>query len=109
VLIIADHSAGATSRIGGCEKANAAANDAEGRFRRHVYEGAIGQIGLAQLKPADLEAWLAGLIRVDEEDVDAERRSKDSANRDFSALKAALNLAFRNGLVESDTPWRRVA
>lgn len=90
-------------------KGDAAANDADGRFRRHVYESAIGRIGLSQLKPADLEAWLAGLIRVDDEDVDAERRSKDSANRDFSALKAALNLAFRDGLVASDTPWRRVA
>lgn len=89
-------------------KSELSAKDAEGRFKRHVYEGKIGKIELAKLKAADIERWLHGLIRTDPEDPDAERRSKDSANRDISALKAALNLAFRNGLVASDAAWRRV-
>ncbi|NOY15597.1 MAG: tyrosine-type recombinase/integrase [Gammaproteobacteria bacterium] len=36
------------------------------------------------------------------------RRSKDSANRVMNMLKAALNLAFRSGVVHDDTAWRRV-
>ena len=36
------------------------------------------------------------------------RASKDTANRRLAVLKACLNLAFRNGIVASDTAWRRV-
>jgi site-specific recombinase XerD len=89
-------------------KGDLAANDAKGRFNRHVYENKIGKIELAKLKKADIEKWLQALIRTDDEDPDRERRSKDSGNRDLSALKAALSLAFRNGLVASDAEWRKV-
>ncbi|MBI3915581.1 MAG: tyrosine-type recombinase/integrase [Betaproteobacteria bacterium] len=89
-------------------KGDANANDAEGRFKRHVYDATIGKLELAKLKAADIEKWLHGLIRNDDEDEDAERRSKDSANRNLAALKAALNRAFHSGLVASDAQWRRV-
>lgn len=89
-------------------KGELSAKDAEGRFNRHVYDASIGKIELAKLKAAEIEKWLRGLVRKDDEDPDAERRSKDSANRDLSALKAALNLAFRSGLVASDAQWRMV-
>lgn len=89
-------------------KGEASAKDAEGRFKRHVYDARIGKIDLAKLRKADIEKWLQELVRSDPKDSDAERRSKDSANRDLSALKAALNLAFRNGLVASDAEWRKV-
>ena len=36
------------------------------------------------------------------------RRRRASANRVLTYLKAALNLAWRNGLVPSDDAWRRV-
>jgi integrase len=36
------------------------------------------------------------------------RRGKDSANRQLATFKAALNYAFRNGLVASDIAWRTV-
>ena len=39
---------------------------------------------------------------------DALRARKVSANRILGQLKAALNLAFREGRVASDTEWRRV-
>jgi integrase len=89
-------------------KGEASANDAEGRFKRHIYDAKIGKMELAKLKAADIKKWLHGLIRHDAEDGDAERRSKDSANRDLSTLKAALTLAFRSGLVASDAQWRMV-
>jgi hypothetical protein len=36
------------------------------------------------------------------------RQRRASANRIFGVLKAALNLAFREGLAVSDEAWRRV-
>ena len=89
-------------------KGELSAKDAEGRFKRHVYDASIGKIELAKLEAAEIEKWLRGLVRKDDEDADAERRSKDSANRDLSDLKAALDLAFRSGLVASDAQWRMV-
>jgi hypothetical protein len=45
---------------------------------------------------------------IDLEDVNAVRQRRASANRIFGALKAALNLAFREGHAASDEAWRRV-
>ncbi|WP_288934760.1 site-specific integrase [uncultured Sphingomonas sp.] len=42
-------------------------------------------------------------------DDDAARRRRSTANRDLTVLKAALNRAFREGLVRSDEAWRKVA
>lgn len=43
-----------------------------------------------------------------EDDPEAQRRRRSSANRILTVLKAALNLAFREGHVGSDNAWRRV-
>jgi integrase len=45
---------------------------------------------------------------LDVEDHDAVRARRASANRIFGVLKAALNLAFREGQAVSDEAWRRV-
>jgi integrase len=42
------------------------------------------------------------------DDSEVTRKSKDSANRTMTMLKAALNLAYKNGLVATDSAWRRV-
>lgn len=34
------------------------------------------------------------------------RKRKNTANRDLSILKAALNMAYRDGLIDSDVGWR---
>ncbi|WP_310496832.1 site-specific integrase [Sandarakinorhabdus sp.] len=36
------------------------------------------------------------------------RRRRSTANRDFTVLKAALNVAFRDGHIASDHAWRKV-
>lgn len=41
-------------------------------------------------------------------DEDAIRRRQSTANRDLTVLKAALNRAWKLGLVSSDTEWRAV-
>lgn len=43
-----------------------------------------------------------------ENDLEAERRRRSSANRTLTVLKAALNHAFREGRVAADEAWRRV-
>jgi integrase len=45
---------------------------------------------------------------IDFGDAEAARRRKVSANRVLTILKAALNMAFREGKVASDAQWRRV-
>jgi integrase len=45
---------------------------------------------------------------IDLEDPDALRQRRATANRIFGVLKAALNLAFREGNARNDEVWRRV-
>lgn len=93
------------------EKGEQTAIDADGRFKRTVYGKKFGNIQLSNLKTAHITDWRNGLVDVDEDDddPDAERKAKDTANRYLSTLKAALNLAYRMGLVGSTAQWDRVA
>ncbi|MEW8351953.1 MAG: tyrosine-type recombinase/integrase [Candidatus Thiodiazotropha taylori] len=62
---------------------------------------------LGKLTPAQIKRWRDGLVRISENEEDV-RRSKDNANRILSVAKAAFNLAYRNGLVDSDRAWKIV-
>jgi len=89
-------------------KSIANANDAEGRFKRLVYGHPIGKKPLERLTKADVTGWRLCLIeKVDgeKEGGEALRRAKDSANRNLSALKAALNFALAQGLVAGSVAW----
>lgn len=92
------------------EKGENTATDAEGRFRRLVYDKPIGRIELGSLRTAHITDWRNGLVDVDEDDddPDTERKAKDSANRNLATLKAALNLGYRMGFVASTAQWDRV-
>lgn len=90
------------------EKGAATARDAEGRFRRLVYGTRFGRIKLHTLRTAHITDWRNVQTIIDDDDPDAERRAKDSANRNLATLKAALNLAYRMGLVGSTAQWDRV-
>ena len=89
------------------EKGDANADDADGRFRRLVYGTSFGTIRLDKLTPAKVRAWRDAQVPsgVDE---DTSRRAKDSANRNLATLKAALNLALRDRLVQSDAGWKSI-
>jgi integrase len=50
----------------------------------------------------------AKLAAFDRKDPEAVRRRRATANRVLTYLKAALNHAWRSGVVPSDDPWRRV-
>lgn len=93
------------------EKGEATAKDAEGRFKRLVYGTKFGRIKLPALRTAHVTDWRNAMIerdQDDDDDEDVERRAKDSANRNLATLKAALNLAYRMGLVASTAQWDRV-
>jgi len=82
------------------------AKDAEGRFKRLVYNAKIGAVPLDKLTPTMVKQWLNA--QLDDEDEETLRRSKDSANRNLAALKAALNMALKDRLVATDAGWRTV-
>jgi integrase len=66
------------------------------------------------LSTEKLRGWLSALAkspakgRKHEAGAEPLRRRRSTANRTLAILKAALNLAFREGLVPSDAAWRRV-
>jgi len=86
-------------------KANAA--DAEGRFNRLVYGKPLGALAIDKLRTTQVKAWLDDMLDDDGDEEDL-RRSKDSANRNLSTLKAALNLALHDRLVATDAGWKTV-
>lgn len=94
------------------EKGEGTAKDAEGRFNRLVYGTKFGKIKLPSLRTAHISDWRNAQVAQDgddeDDDPDAERRAKDSTNRNLATLKAALNLAYRMGLASSTEQWDRV-
>lgn len=93
------------------EGRESAANDAEGRFRRWVYnDKKLARIPLLKLTPAALSDWRTQLAKTpplhqDKKKKTERPRSGSTLNRDMAALKTALNLALEDGLVTSDYAW----
>ncbi|HLY07352.1 MAG TPA: site-specific integrase [Rhizomicrobium sp.] len=83
----------------------------------------LGEIECAKLSGARIQKWLEDTAKrgarlrsksgkpkyrelgTGDED---RRRRRATANRTFTILRAALNLAFRQGTIASDSAWRRV-
>lgn len=100
-------------------KGEQAASDAAGRFRRFLAGDPLASITLTKLRPSHVEQWRTRLTETPA--VQAKRgpkcktttpqvpraRSASSINRDMVALRAALNLAHRDGYVTSDAAWLR--
>lgn len=86
-----------------------AADDADARFRNYVLDDAkFASTDIAKLTPAMLDQWRRRLQ--DRPTTSGGNRGKvrtaSTLNRDVSCLRAALNLAFVDGLVTSDFAWR---
>lgn len=87
-------------------------------FRSHILP-AFGDRELSSLTTTELRLWLQELGRtrskrrirrmheppMTEEEL---RKRKSTANRIWATFRAALNMAFNEGRVESDLAWRRV-
>jgi integrase len=98
---------------------------ADARYRDRAFiRPTLGTIEVAKLTTKKIRDWLADLakqpprlrtrkdkdqkFKAVESDDESVRRRQSSANRTFTVLKAALNLAWREGKVPSDAAWRRV-
>ncbi|GBR75593.1 phage integrase [Acidiphilium acidophilum DSM 700] len=84
----------------------------------------LGAEPVTKLSPAKIRSWFRGLATsparvrsregkvatraLDAADADATRARRATANRLLTVLKAALNLAYREGKIASDDAWRRV-
>lgn len=89
------------------ENSEAASKGVKQRLEKHL-EPTLGNVQLPKLTTRQLKNWHLGLVKTDD-DPEVVRKSKDSANRILSQAKAAFNLAYRQGLVNSDTAWKRVS
>jgi integrase len=97
--------------------------DARHRAKAHI-EPTLGDVEVGSLTTTVLAKWLAKRAkmlprartkpgkpqqyRTFDGSEEAVRRRKSSANRTWTILRAALNHAFRDGLVASDAAWRKV-
>jgi integrase len=84
------------------------AADTRGRLEKHFLPK-FGDRLVSNLTKSALDGWLASMVRP-ADDPESVRRSKDSANRVLSMVKALLNHAIRdqaNGLAD-DSAWRLV-
>jgi integrase len=97
--------------------------DSKTRAEKHILPE-LGDVRIAALTPVMLNKWRDSLITKPAESrpkadgtlnlrpmpkTEEERRArKATANRNLTVLRAALNHAFHNGLIESDAAWRKV-
>jgi integrase len=95
-------------------------------FEAHI-PAKLAEQKIAELTPSIIRSWHRGLATsparlrtsarassprvraLASDDPDAFRARRATANRILTQLKAALNLAFREGHAPTDDPWRRVS
>jgi integrase len=93
------------------------------RFEKHVLP-VMGDEHVGELTAEQIREWHRDLAQslplipkkrtgistrqIDLDDPEQARKRQVSANRVLAILKAALNMAFRDGKVSSDSAWRRV-
>ncbi|ALP61589.1 tyrosine-type recombinase/integrase [Paraburkholderia caribensis] len=93
-------------------KGKASKADADGRFKRLIYDTQLAKVELSALRTAHVTSWLSKQIEIgddDAEDEDDLRRAKDSANRNLASFKAALNRSLHDRYVLTDAGWKTVA
>lgn len=86
-----------------------AAKDVEQRFDNYVLnEKKFADTLLSKLTPAQMATWREALIArpTTSGGNRGQRRSDSTLNRDMTPFRAALNLAFEDGLVTTDFAWR---
>lgn len=101
-------------------KGKAAGDDADARYKRHIEHDPIATIPLPKLTARHVEAWRKRLAerpatysrrgpksRISTPLPPERPRTAATVNRDLVALRAALNLAKRDGYATSDLAWSR--
>jgi integrase len=90
-------------------KGEKAAADAQARFAAYVCDQkALSGTDITKLVPAHLSQWRRELAQrpTSSGPNRGHRRSDSSLNRDMTCLRAALNLAYREGATTTDAAWR---
>ncbi len=90
-------------------KPERAAKDAEARLKNYVLSNAkLAATELTKLTPAQLESWRESLRDRPTRSGGrrGEQRSDSTLNRDMTSFRAALNLAYLDGLLTTDFAWR---
>jgi integrase len=84
------------------------ARTTKGRVNKHILSG-LGQCRVVDLTKTQLEGWQSSLVKKSD-DKEAVRKSKDSANRVLTMLKAILNHAWNDesNAIPTDQAWRKV-
>ena len=84
------------------------AADTKGRLEKHFLPK-FGSKLVSSLTKTMLDGWLAGLV-ANSPEAEKARRSKDSANRVLTMVKALLNHAIRDAAngISDDSAWRHV-
>lgn len=78
-------------------------------FERLIVSDEIGKVHLDRLRADLLDDWMRRLIDdVDPTQDDELRAAKNTANRTWASMRAALNWAFTKRLIASDNAWRAV-
>lgn len=87
--------------------------EAEGRFKRHVYEEPIGKIALGKLRRRHLKDWRARLAarpalvsRRKKGERLTRPRAPASINRDMAMLRAALRKVLPPGQPNTEAAWQ---
>ncbi len=75
----------------------AAAISAEAYFKRTLWDHPLADIPLNELHPLQIKQWQESLL--------TDTRGVDHANRIITVLRAALNLAYRERRVASNSAW----
>jgi integrase len=87
------------------KKGKVAADDARWRVKGQILP-AFGNTPLDRIKLQQIRKWFHSFVVTgNDEQV---RKSKATANRNFTTLRAMLNLAYKEGLVNSDRAWKGV-
>jgi len=89
------------------ENSQRSATECKQRLTKHV-SVPLAKTELSKLTSRHVRAFRDGMVKQSINDPDLVRKSKDSANRVMNMLKAALNFAFRNDMVNSDAAWKKV-
>ena len=97
-----------------CEQYAAANPDAAKRFPRYVYNDPIAKVKLRKLTEKQVKEWRARLeampamvSRSKTGEKVTRTRAPSTVNRDMVPFRAALNLAWEEGLVATQKAWKR--
>ncbi len=84
------------------------ARTTKGRVKKHILPR-LGEFRVLDLTKTQLDGWKASLVKKSD-DKEVVRKSKDSANRVLTMLKAFLNHAWNDekNAIPSDQAWRKV-